>query len=471
MNTMRRALGVVLGMALVLGAPVGGCEGNVNDDSVLVLDIDLVSRSYSGGPADASARYPHMSADGRVVVFESRASNIDPMDPNTVSDVFVRDMETGFTRLVSVNNAGTGPGNGDSYRPRISPDGRFVAFTSYASNIAPSGFDSNNVSDVFVRDLLTGVTVPVSVNVSESATANNGSYNKPDVTCNGTYVFVVFDTYSSDVVADPSSGSRNQIYLRRIPVSTFSSITSGDTIMVSTNGAGDIAGDGNSQGPVVAMGDGNVCVAWYSAATNLNTSDTGPGEDVYYRRYTVGQAPVDGSAILVSVRSGGAGPGNGDSQSPAISGDGRFVAFETEATDLLPTLTDLNGCRDIYMRGPMYGGAAQTIRVSVNSDGTQALSDCEYPSVSYDGRFVTFSSIAPNLVGDDTNGADDVFLRDMVNSTTVRVSMTIFAGETSGDSDSAVVSWDGTIVVFDSSAPNIMPGLAFSSTQVYRRRY
>ncbi len=478
---------MAVGAALVLAALGAACKGNVNDDSVPVLDLDLVSRSFQGGPANSSARDPHMSADGRYVVFSSNASNLDPRDPNTISDIFVRDMEAGMTFLVSVNYTGTGPGNDYSYDPRISPDGRFVAFTSYASNLAPAGFDTNGMSDVFVRDLWSDVTVPVSVDSGETATANYGSWNRPGVTSDLNNVYVVFDTGANNLVATPVTPMyRNQVYLRRIPIATFSIIGSGQTAMVSVDPAGTAAGNSSSNYPVIGQEAANVCIAWTSSSTNLSALDANGTDDVYFRRFTkAGPAPVEASAVLVSVdytgtRGGGDGTGAPTSflasRYPAISEDGLFVAFETEAIDLLDPSPvgdpDFNGSMDIYMRGPMVPPPpTATIRVSVSSNWDQGLADSRSAAVSSNGQYVAFESTAPNLVADDTNGVGDVFLRDTVNFTTVRVSMTVFAAEANQDSYSPTISGDGRTSAFNSEASNIMPGVAFFSTQVYRRRF
>jgi|GEM_PF-1585857 len=154
----------------------------------------------------------------------------------------------------------------------------------------------------------------------------------------------------------------------------------------------------------------------------------------------------------VSVASGGT-QGNGDSGCPSISADGRYVAFQSYASNLVPG--DTNGTWDVFVHDRLTG---QTTRVSVASDGTQGNGDSECPSISADGRYVAFASLASNLVPGDTNGTWDVFVHDRLTGQTTRVS--VASGGAQGNSGSwcPSISADGRYVAFQSYASNLVPG-------------
>ena len=144
---------------------------------------------------------------------------------------------------------------------------------------------------------------------------------------------------------------------------------------------------------------------------------------------------------------------NGDSASPAISADGRYVAFGSDASNLVPG--DTNGTSDVFVRDLRSG---TTQRVSVATDGTQANGDSDSPAISADGRYVAFASYASNLVPGDTNGTADVFVRDLRSGTTRRVSVATDGTQANGDSGSPAISADGRYVAFESDASNLVPG-------------
>ncbi|MBI1919481.1 MAG: PD40 domain-containing protein [Geobacter sp.] len=145
--------------------------------------------------------------------------------------------------------------------------------------------------------------------------------------------------------------------------------------------------------------------------------------------------------------------GSGASTTAATSGDGRFVAFESAADNLVPG--DTNGYNDIFVRDRLTG---KTDRVSIGSDGNQANGASRLPAISSDGRFVAFASLASNLVPNDTNNAEDVFVHDRTTGITERVSLSNSGAEGAGVSYSPAVSGDGRFVAFVSSAANLVLG-------------
>jgi len=170
---------------------------------------------------------------------------------------------------------------------------------------------------------------------------------------------------------------------------------------------------------------------------------------------------VTGQTTRVSVASDGT-EGNGYSWFPSISADGRYVAFESIASNLVPG--DTNGVSDVFVHDRLTG---QTTRVSVASDGTQGHSASDHPSISADGRYVAFESFASNLVPGDTNGKRDVFVHDRLTGQTARVSVASDGTQGNGDSIYPSISADGRYVAFVSGASNLVPGDANGNIDVF----
>jgi len=170
-----------------------------------------------------------------------------------------------------------------------------------------------------------------------------------------------------------------------------------------------------------------------------------------------------GVAQPVSV-SGTGEPANATCWSPSLNADGRYVAFTSAATNLVPG--DTNGFDDIFVRDRLLGA---TERVSVSSDGTEANSSSFSGDISADGRFVAFASDASNLVPGDTNGVGDVFVHERLTGVTERVSVSSHGGEGNGASYNAYISADGRFVSFDSSATNLVAGDTNDVTDVFVR--
>jgi Tol biopolymer transport system component len=164
---------------------------------------------------------------------------------------------------------------------------------------------------------------------------------------------------------------------------------------------------------------------------------------------------LSGTTTLVSQSTGGA-QGNGVSSSPSISDDGRIVAFQSEADNLVGN--DTNADQDVFVRDLMAG---TTRRISVGPMGQQVSQLSAFPSVSDDGRYVAFDSADDNLIPGDTNGVIDVFVRDLMAGTTERVSVAT-NGDQSQGADNLVgpvaISGDGLHVAFASTADNLVEG-------------
>jgi Tol biopolymer transport system component len=350
----------------------------------LTCTTERVSLSSSGEQGDYRSDWSSISADGRFVAFHSGATNLVPGDTNGWDDIFVRDRLTCTTERVSLSSSGGQGNGGDSGRPFISADGQFVAFESFATNLVPG--DTNGWDDIFVRDRLTCTTERVSL----SSLGDQGNYWSywPSVSADGR--FVAFHSYSSNLVPDDTNG-RDDIFVRDSLL--------GITERVSVSSGGE-QGNGDSGWAERISADGQF-VAFQSYASNLVQDDTNGLWDVFVRDRQ------SDTTELVSVSSSGE-LGNGWSEVPSMSADGRFVAFHSGATNLVPG--DTNGCLDVFVRDRQSG---ITERVSISSSGEQAnIGDSGLPSISADGRFVPFVSYASNLVPDDTNDAFDVFVHE-----------------------------------------------------------
>ena len=321
---------------------------------------------------DSSAAHA-VSANGRYVAFESLASNLVHGDTNGGLDIFVHDRLTRVTERVSVDSFGAEADLGGSH-PSISADGRYVAFYSSSTNLVPG--DTNSAYDVFVHD-------------------------------------------------------RQSARTERVSVDSFGQ-----------------QGDFKSRNPSISE-DGRY-VAFYSRSTNLVAGDNNGFEDTFvHDRQT-------GVTVIVSVDSFGA-QGNEESASryniaPSISADGRYVAFVSEASNLVPADSNLDS--DVFVHDRQTG---KTERVSVDSFGAQADGESLEPSISACGRYVAFRSISNGLVPGGTLWNFDIFVHDRQAGETEQVSLNSLDGKADGHSYGASISADGRYVAFESSAGNLMP--------------
>lgn len=386
-----------------------------------------VNVDSAGAQANRNSLGASISAGGRFVAFESEATNLVAGDTNGVRDVFVHDRQTGQTIRVSVDSAGV-QGDGDSRWPSMSADGRSVAFDSEATNLVPG--DVQGVRDVFVHDLSTGTTTRVSVNTTGAA--GNSESRLPSISGTGRYV--AFESRATNLVQGDSLGHRDVFVHDR---------ATGKTGRVSVNSLGQEANDPSSLPSISA--DGRF-IAFSSAAGNLVAGDTNGSDDVFVHDQNTRQTG------RVSVDSAGA-QANGPSTEGCVSADGRYVAFESAATNLVAG--DTNAVSDVFLYDRQ---SALTSRISLGAAGAQAGGASFFPSLSADGSFVAFHSLADDLVAGDLNGAADVFVRDVQNGTTLRVSVSSLATEGGGPSEFASLSADGGNVAFLSAAENLVPG-------------
>lgn len=343
-------------------------------------ETTCVSLNTKGEPGAGHSQSPALSADARLVVFESTAPDLVAGDVNQESDVFVHDRATGVTKLVSVGLGGA-PANGLSAQAAISGNGRYVAFASNATNLV--SVDPSPWADLFVHDLVTGITVPVSIGFSGQAP--NGSSGFPVLSDDGR--FVAFQSFANNL--DPNDGDAwDDVFVR--------DLATGKTTLASVNSSG-VKGDFASRQPSLSA-DGRR-IGFLSLATNLDPRDANTAQNAYWRDL------VNGTTELVDLDSNGV-LANEPSTTIALSSDGQYALFSSEATNLWPLDTD--SVLDAFVRD-LDAGTTQL--VSLKTDGSQASKWCGGASISAFGRAVTLTSPG-QLVPDKTNSLTDVFVRD-----------------------------------------------------------
>jgi Tol biopolymer transport system component len=346
-----------------------------------------VSVSSTGAEGNNDSAFPSISANGRFVAFLSLASNLVPGDRNHRADVFVRDRKLGKTTRVDVSSTGAEANDGSIWLPAISDNGRVVAFFSRSTNLVPN--DHNGIADFFVRDLKRGETTRVSVSSSGGEqTRGRGSEELGIVPAlSATGRFVAFFSASPNLVEGDHNGT-DDIFVRDRKL--------GETTRVSVSSTGEEGNGGSLFYPSISA-NGRY-VAFTSYASNLVPGDeNGHHEDVFVRDRKKGVT----TRIRENNRSGFLYSGI-----PSISDNGRFVAFESPASDLVQG--DRNDTVDVFLRDRKRG---KTTLLSVSSEGTQGNSDSSFPAISANGRFVAFSSLASSLVEGDRHNTADTFVR------------------------------------------------------------
>jgi Tol biopolymer transport system component len=400
-----------------------------------------VSVDGTGGEAtNGGSSAPALSGDGRYVAFMSGATNLVAGDTNDQTDIFVHDRETAATTRVSIGSGGV-QADGSSLAPSINGDGRFVAFRSAARNLVPS---DTSEQDVFVHDRTTGLTTLESA--STGGAHGNGFSFGPSLSADGR--FLAFGSAASNLVPGDTNGGLDVFVRNREEPSTFRASVGGDgseAFGPYTSGFWglDVTPDGRH-------------VAFTSFAANLVAGDTNGLNDVFVHDLQTG------ATTRASIGNSGT-QGLYDSSQVSISADGRYVAF-VSLSDFAPP--DNNFTADVFVRDLQAG---TTTRASVSSSGTEANAFSFAPSLSADGRYVGFESSASNLVAGDTNGVVDVFVHDLVAGTTTRVTAAHDGAEPNGPSGNASISANGRYVAFLSRASNLVAGDTNGNDDIFVR--
>lgn len=396
---------------------------------VFTLDVrattTVASVSADGRQVEAPPPYAAISSNGRYVTFIRSTANsvgcggpVGPVLPENCRNLYIRDLLNRKTTLVSTPDGET-LGNGYTWSSAITPDGRFVAFYSYASNLVPE--DNNESGDVFVRDLAAQRTTRVSVDSAGNETHDPTS-SKVVISADGR--FVGFTSGAPELVDNTSSNGDREVFVHDTATGRTQRVEPGE--------------EGLTRSDVVGMSADGRLIA-FSAHEQVYVSD--------WRNHRVRVATVSYTGRRVA----------GDSpSSQSLSADGRYLVFLSAAPDVVAD--DTNDAFDIFVRDLV---AERTVRVSVSSSGREArprgsgtgdtTSTSASASISTDGRYVAFSSSAAELVSGDTNSSFDVFIHDLRRATTTRVSVLDDGTQSSGESTHPLVADQARAVLFGGS--------------------
>lgn len=371
------------------------------------------------------------SSEGRYVVFVSVASNMLPGDANEDRDLFWRDLKTGAFELINITLDGGFPDrfSGEPHLPCLLSLSTLVAFRSSADDLVKG--DTNERSDVFVRDIDEGVTRRVSV----SSTGEQGNGSSGSISISGDGSCVSFASWASNLIDDDLNGTRDAF---------VHDLSTGETTLISVSSSGE-QGNNISWSPRLSF-DGRY-VGFASIATNFAHGDTNNTADIFvHDRWT-------GQTVRISLNAEGE-QGNGSSERPQISSDGMFVTFESVASNLVPD--DTNFVEDVFVV-EWQAKPPVVERVSVSSKGEQGNDVSIRPDISGDGRMVKFRSLATNLVPAGDCASEGIYVHDRWTGITQMVSTSPTGECPNGGLASGAISCDGNYVAFTSDSTNIVP--------------
>ncbi|MBN1629532.1 MAG: cell wall-binding repeat-containing protein [Thermoleophilia bacterium] len=412
---------LVLAAGLVLVWPGAAQAGRV---------VERISVSSAGSQASGYSYSPSNTQFGRFVAFTSEAANLVAGDTNGYHDAFLRDRQAGTTIRVSVASDGT-QGNGESGGAVCSSDNHYVVFGSTSTNLVAG--DTNGRADIFIHDRYTGATGIVSLTAGGAQGNHDSGIGGMSVSADGRYV--AFCSFASNLVTGDTNGQPD-VFVRDLVANT--------TERVSVDNGGNQVDYGGAH-PSISS-DGRY-VAFDSPSSGLWLGDTNGKWDVFVRDR------VANTTTRVSISSTGV-QGNDDSEEPSISGTGRYVAFESDASNLVGG--DTNGCSDVFIHDRTTG---VTERVSIANSGAQANSGSSGASVNDNGWYVAFASDATNLAsGGDPGAPSDIFIRDRTTRTTSRVSVNGAGVASNNSCGSPSISGSGRFVAYQSYADNLVAG-------------
>ena len=398
---------------------------------------DRASVTGSGTAGSGASSAPSMNSDGSLVTFVSLSTNF--VTGVNGSQIYLHNRQTNQIEVISRDSDTTAVNKGDgvSSDPAISADGRFVAFVSQSTNLVAGV----NGQQVYLRDRQTGQSTLISKS-SSGVTSNGGVNSSPAISSDGRYIAFVSVATNLGV-----AGGNQQIYLHD-RVTGITSLISKDNNVV--------PGDGTSATPAINA-DGRY-IAFASVSTNLGTA--GGNQQIYIHDRLTG---VNGTTSLISKDSGGTA-GNGNSSTPSVSGDGRFLAFVSGATNIV---TGFSG-QQVYVHDRNTGANGTNSLISRDNSGTPNAGNqnSSAPSISSDGRYVAFTSLATNL--ETGVSGQQIYRHDRNGPTTNLVSRdnTGSLVEGNGSSDTPSISGNGGFVAFASQATNFVTG---SGSHIYVR--
>ncbi|MES1244176.1 MAG: hypothetical protein ABUT39_21405 [Acidobacteriota bacterium] len=419
----------------------------------------LVTHAHSSAvtSADGWAFPPRLSADGRWVVYQSDAGNlVAGQTGNSVHQLYLYDRLSGTNTLIT-HNSGSPTASSNEFADNqlaLSSDGRYVAFASHASDLVAGQVDANQSYDVFLYDRTTNASTLLSHIPASAVTAGSDRSWAP-AALSGDGRWIAFFSDAADLAADDFNATRD-VFLYDSQDGTLRLASERDPANPARTGVlesrmGDVSDDGRY-------------VVFHSPSPNMaeGVADTNGASDVFLRdRATGGTVLVSGSAAAPGTAA------NGGSGVFAVSGDGRWVAFGSEATDLVAGQTDLFQTFDLFL-WDRETGARSLVNHTPSSPVATANWGAEAVALSADGRYVAFVSLATNLVAGqiDAPWDADVFVYDRTTGGTTLVSHKAGSAlAAAGDCQYSVsISADGRYIAFTSDAPDLIPGLTFENT-------
>ncbi len=420
-------------------------------------DIRRVSNSSTDVQGNnAATSTVAISANGRYVVFSSSASNLVENDTNGVVDIFVRDMQTGTVQRVTTNAAGVEANGTSTFNSHaISADGRFIAFSSFASNLVAG--DTNDAREVFVKDMQTGAVLRVATDAAGNQFTSNqespaASASYANISADGKHV--VFASNATTLVANDSNGQRD-LFIKHL--------LTGAIERVNTSATGVQAVDGIlllDTGAPTLSGDGRY-VVFESTDATLVAGDRNASPDVFLKDTQTG-------AIQIISSNGKGEQGNTNSWAATITADGSKVVFISSASNLVSG--DTNGRYDVFMKNLSDGNI---IRVNTDSAGNQMVGNyslTEAASISNDGKYVVFNSSSNALVPGDNNTQTDTFIKNTETGAIQRANLDNLGLEANSGhiGADAVISGDGRYVSFQSSASNLVENDTNNFRDIFR---
>lgn len=390
----------------------------------------LISKASDATQGNNQSYRPEITPDGRYVLFSSAANNLVANDNNAQYDVFVHDNVTGITERVSLANDGS-EADDESSDASISADGRYVAFTSSASNLVEG--EQTHYDQAYLRDRINGTTKRISV--AADGTLANAPIFSTSINADGRYV--ALGSPASNLVTNDTNGYTGDIFV-------YDQLSDSiERISVASDGS-----EANHRSALPTISADGQTLAFLSTASNLVAGDTNNVMDIFVHNR------VTGITERVSIASDGT-EANSWSGGPSISANGMVVTYTSTASNLVSG--DTNNFTDAFVHDRITG---ITERVSVSHDGRQGNDDSFSGSLSADGRYVVFFTYANSL---DMFGTfanwwySDVFLFDRVTQTIEQISITRDGSQPSGDSTYPVISADGQFVAFESFASDVLP--------------
>ncbi|MFM2429355.1 MAG: hypothetical protein RLZZ511_568 [Cyanobacteriota bacterium] len=418
-----------------------------------VPQVPVVGGGLGGGSTTANASTnPVISADGRYVAFDSGATDLVAGDTNAKRDVFLRDLTSNTTQLISQTAGGNG-GNGDSSNATIGIDTSGanpvvrVGFTTAATDLIAN--DTNNRSDVLIRTIDGAAATTQLITRSTQASAAPGDSGPAQISANGSAI--AFASLSGQLSNDADTNAAEDIFVTSVenPAIALASKRVADLPAKTGNNVSTIGNPRN------VISDNGQFAVFTSRASNLVADDTNAqGNDVFRRDLG------SGAVTLISRVNGSGAVGNGDSSSAVINGDGSGVAFSSNASNLVTG--DTNNLADVFVWNG--SGANPSLRLISRNGSTASNGNSLVEDISANG-LVVFSSTASNLAAADANGAvEDIFLWNPATPDT----LTLLSRNANGKSSEAAISRDGRYVVFTSEASNLVAGDTNGVSDVFR---